>query len=153
MPQTEMQIKMAKLRAKKGKPKGKKQAGGRGSCPHSKCSCGCGKKHMCGEGKRLQAVAKAAKVAAKAAKKAAAFALKHRKEIASGIGAAATIGQSLTGNKTLGTIGSIADVLGSGKQRGRGDGLPVVNGTTGELVSPSIYYPNSSSLFTGRLVF
>lgn len=153
--QTANQIKMKRLRDMR-KPKGKKG----GCADKSKCMCGCGKKAMCGEGKKLAAIAaaarKAAKAAAAATRKAAAFAQKHRKAIAEGVSTAATLGSAITGNETLGAIGSVASSLGEGK-RGRGQsgrGLPVVGGTTGELQMASyIHYPNSASPFTGRLVF
>ena len=155
MAQTANQKKMAALRAMRGKPKvGKKQAGG---CPGKKgCMCGCGKKGQCGEGARLQAVAKAAKAAAAAAargtKRAAEILRRNQEIIKKGLklaGTAAGVAGSLTGNKALSTVGDIAGAFGEGKQRGGS----VINSTTGELQAPSIYYPNSSALFTGKLVF
>jgi hypothetical protein len=149
MAQTEMQKKMAKLRAMKGKPKvvGKPKKGG---CHGKKCMCGCGKKAMCGEGRKLQAIARAAKKAAAVAKKAALLAAKHRKAIAAGVGAAAGLAGAVTGNETISTIGDVASALGEGK---RGHGMRGGQSTTGELVSPAVHYPNSSGLYTGRLSF
>lgn len=142
---TPNQIKMAKLRAMRGK----KKVGKKGGCAGPKCMCGCGKKGQCGEGARLKAAAaaakKAAKAAAEAAKKAAKFAKEHRKEIAGGIGAAAALGSQLTGNKTLSTVSNIADVLGSGR-RGRGF-------NTGELHNASNLNSNSAIASTGQLIF
>jgi len=155
--QTANQIKMAKLRSLRGKPKVGKPKGKKGGCAGKKsCMCGCGKKQMCGDGKKLQAVAKAARKAAELAKKAAQLAIKHRKEIAAGVGAVGTIAGQITGNTTLSSIGNVASSFGEGTQKGRGQSggnLPVVNGTTGEKQSAYVYYPNSAAIWTGKLTF
>jgi len=160
---TDMQIKMAKLRAMrkpkgKGKPKAKAKPKVKGKGPAKRrkanpkqvisvggCNC-----PYYGEGPKLQAIGSVLKTGAKAIVKGAKLVQKHRKEIASGIKEVAGVAASLTGNKKVfGTIGDIAGVLGSG-QKGKGTG-PRIN--TGEMVSPYVSYPNSSSGFVGVLTF
>lgn len=103
-----------------------------------------------GEGPKIDAIISAARKAAEAAKKAAAFVKKHENTIKSGLRTGTEIAGavgSLTGSKTLQTIGSARSLLGKG-QRGRGPGV-----NTGMMATPAISYPNSAAPFTGVLVF
>lgn len=136
---------------------------------------GKGKKKQVGEGPKLDKFVGAVKKGANYVKRGIQYGLKNKEKILKGAKDAtelAAAAGNYTGNNALKKVGTYRQYLGKGK-KGRGieeSPEPEENAieapvqaipqaiqqspvNTGELEAPVVYYPNSSSLFTGRLVF